>query len=133
MLALTAPATAGFASSDVGYFTVKGVTDHNRADVRTSSGWAVATTSIGAPKRLGVGSLGANARLDTSNGVLRKKTGDRYSTSPAIVPEVQTPKYAPNPFLAPWESAFYSYGVTRAWNRSGYSPCYTLTSRYQNR
>lgn len=119
-------AIAGTAYSSNGYYTVNGHQYVNFAIISTSTGSASASTwnqwSGGGTQ---VGWAGARGRLFTQDGYLSCEGSNTYNAAygdPAIGYScVRTQPYV-----------WYSYGVSLAWNGSGYSSYYTYASPYQN-
>lgn len=73
------------------------------------------------------GWIGVRTRLYNSSGDLKASKGYEYSSSPCVGMSLLT-----QPPYSGAHDAYYSYGLTRAWNGYGYSTYGSFRSPNQN-
>lgn len=126
----TASATAVYASATVdgqmGYYgPYLGYSYENQASVYASDpGYGVfAGTHVANQVNVNIptGYMGAKARLYDSNGILDTSSSWYYNSAPQVGMLVLSPYYYSS-------GIYYSYGLTAAYNGSGYSTYYTFQS-----
>lgn len=116
-------------SSQTGYFTVAPYDYRNWATIITSSGSARATTSTGPQSPVGGGYVGSRGRLMIDGGTTLSCEGTNVYNSTTISYPVMV---VGSSCTRTTSGAWYSWGVSRAWNGSGYNSIYTYKSRSQN-
>lgn len=118
-------ALAGTAQSDTGYYTAGGTQFKNAAIIATAPGQAQALTvterSSGSTP---AGWAGSRGRLFTSAGALSCEGTTTYNTAGNQAHGASCSRST--------HGTWYSYGVSEAWNGSGYNPFYTFLSPNQN-
>jgi hypothetical protein len=118
-------AVTGNAASAVGYYSAGGRSYQNWSVVRTSSFKADATTLTAFTSGLTTaGYAGSRGRLFTSGGSLSCEGVNSYNTQ-----DLAAVGYS---CIRKTSGAWYSYGVSYAWNGSGYNAFYTFKSPNQN-
>jgi hypothetical protein len=122
-------AHAGWADSSVGGFgPVNGHSYENYASVYTPSGYAIAYTYTGpSGSSVASGWVGSRGRLFTSGGSLSCEGSNTYSTQ-----TLTSGSYWSGTSCSRGSGAWYSYGVSLAFNGSGYNSYYTFQSPNQN-
>lgn len=120
-------AMASSAQSPYGYYTVYGIQYRNHATVVVnpsgSSGVLAYTGASAYPQQtVPAGYIGVLARL-YRNDALVKQAGYFYNSEPLVgMSRSTSPNYTAK------HGAFFSYGVSRAYNGSGYGSFYTFKS-----
>lgn len=112
---IVVPALAGTAYSNYSYFTDGGYGYRNQATVVTDSSGAKAATYIGSypSETRPAGWYGALARLYNDAGTLVLQAGYQYNDIAGTGLQLWT---------AYWtvRDSYYSYGISKSWNGSGY-------------
>lgn len=122
-------ASAGIATSATGYWTVNGIQYKNNAVIITGTGNANARTYTG-PTSVSVSSgwVSSRGRLFTSGGALSCEGSNTYNSGTLAAGATVYGSSCTRLTSGAW----YSYGVSQAWNGGGYSPFYTFQSPNQN-
>lgn len=115
MFVIVTSALGGTADSSYHYFTDGSYGYRNMATVMTDSYGARAKTFIGAYPEVTrpAGWFGALARLYNDAGTLVKQNGYIYNDSACVAYAVWSGNYTVR-------DNYYSYGVSKSWNGSGY-------------
>jgi hypothetical protein len=125
-----APAIAGSVNSAFGYYTVASVQYRNMANIATGPGAALAGSyATGESTSVPAGRAGARGRLYYDSGTIACEGSNTYNAS--TLPQGH--------YVAGFSCtrttaglAWYSYGVTLAFNGSGYNSVYTFRTVSQN-
>lgn len=123
----TAATAVGQATSQTASFTVNGKTYRDFALVKTTSTVATGETRGWGLTTVSAGWLGVNGRLFRSSGAMVGESGFYYNGSTMAGGTVLI-----NGVDYVTTGTFYSYGVVRGWNGSGYNSYYTFKTPYQN-
>lgn len=125
-------ANAGIATSTVGSFSVAGNNYRNFARIATypTSNHQASAFTHTAPNGFTapVGWVGSRGRLFTSGGALSCEGINTYNPSSLASGSYHVAVSCIRNQVGTW----YSYGVSRAWNGSGYNSVYTFLSPNQN-
>lgn len=126
----TSAAFAGYASGNLGYFTVGGhqYVNHAYVSTNTSSHWALSGTHTDwTSGTIPAGYAGSRGRIfECSSNILKAESTIVYNSA-GNEAVANSPTW--------WTSAgnaAYGYGVSWGWNGSGYSAYYTFKTTCQN-